>query len=118
MIRQTTLPFKLEMMRDMITPYAGLAVLGGFAAGLGLLKSIDRYLPKPGSGAGYHPSEDIFPLILMSMVAAGAWRTPARYDQIKDSESPYRWSGSPPQMPVGTGFGTGVSTVASPVLSR
>jgi hypothetical protein len=33
--------------------------------GLGLLKSVDRYLPTPGSGAGYHPSEYIFPLIVM-----------------------------------------------------
>ena len=65
MIRQTILPFKLEMTRNMITPHAGLALVGEFAVGLGLLKSIDRYLPKPGSGAGYKPSEYIFPLILM-----------------------------------------------------
>jgi len=65
MIRQTILPFKIEMTRDMITPHAGLALLGEFAVGLGVLKSIDRYLPKPGSGAGYTPSEYIFPLILM-----------------------------------------------------
>jgi hypothetical protein len=65
MIRQTILPFKVEMTRDLITPHAGLALLGEFAAGLGLLDSVDRYLPKPGSGAGYNPSEYIFPLILM-----------------------------------------------------
>jgi hypothetical protein len=65
MIRQTILPFKVEMTRDLITPHAGLALLGEFAVGLGLLKSVDRYLPTPGSGAGYHPSEYIFPLILM-----------------------------------------------------
>jgi hypothetical protein len=65
MIRQTTLPFKLEMARDMITPHAGLALLGEFAVGMRLLRSIDQYLPKPGSGAGYQPSEYIFPLILM-----------------------------------------------------
>ena len=65
MIRQTILPFKVEMTRDMITPHAGLALLGEFAVGLGLLQSIDKYLPKPGSGAGYNPSEYIFPLILM-----------------------------------------------------
>jgi hypothetical protein len=65
MIRQTILPFKLEMTRDIITPHAGLALLGEFAVGLGLLKSVDTYLPTPGSGAGYHPSEYIFPLILM-----------------------------------------------------
>jgi len=65
MIRQTILPFKLEMTRDMITPHAGLALLGEFAVGLGLFSSVDSSLPKPGSGAGYHPSEHVFPLILM-----------------------------------------------------
>ena len=65
MIRQTILPFKIEMTRDMITPHAGLALLGEFAVGLGLLQSVDTCLPTPGSGAGYHPSEYIFPLILM-----------------------------------------------------
>ena len=65
MIRQSILPFKLEMTRDMITAHAGLALVGEFAVGLGLLQSIDRYLPKPGSGAGYKPSEYIFPLLLM-----------------------------------------------------
>jgi hypothetical protein len=53
------------MTRDLITPHAGLALVGEFAAGLGVLQAIDRYLPKPGSGAGYKPSEYIFPLILM-----------------------------------------------------
>jgi len=65
MIRQTVLPFKVEMTRDLITPHAGLALLGEFAVGLGLLKSVDSYLPKPGSGAGYKASEYVFPLILM-----------------------------------------------------
>jgi hypothetical protein len=65
MIRQTILPFKVEMTRDLITPHAGLALLGEFTVGLGLLQSVNRCLPKPGSGAGYHPSEYIFPLILM-----------------------------------------------------
>ena len=53
------------MTRDLITPHAGLALLGEFAVGLGFLQSVDKYLPKPGSGAGYNPSEYIFPLILM-----------------------------------------------------
>jgi len=65
MIRQTILPFKVEMTRDLITPHAGLALLGEFAVGLEFLQSVNRYLPKPGSGAGYNPSEYIFPLILM-----------------------------------------------------
>jgi hypothetical protein len=65
MIRQTILPFKIDLTKDLITPHAGLALLGEFTVGLGLLKSVDRYLPTPGSGAGYHPSEYIFPLIVM-----------------------------------------------------
>jgi hypothetical protein len=65
MIQQTILPFKIEMTRDLITPHGGLALLGEFAVGLDLLQSIDNCLPTPGSGAGYHPSEYIFPLILM-----------------------------------------------------
>jgi len=64
MIRQRILPFKIEMTNDTITPHAGLALFGEFAVGLGLLDSADRYLPKPGSGAGYKASEYIFPLVL------------------------------------------------------
>jgi len=65
MIEQRVLPFKLETTRDMITPHAGLALLGEFAVGLGLNKALDRHLPGPGSGAGYSASEHVFPLVLM-----------------------------------------------------
>jgi hypothetical protein len=65
MIKQTVLPFKLETTRDMITAHAGLALMGEFAVGLGLKKAVDRYLPTPGSGAGYLASEYIFSLVLM-----------------------------------------------------
>ena len=97
MIRQTIVPFKLEMTSDlparasqwqagMITPHSGLALLGQFAAGLGFLKSEDRYLPTPGRGAGYRPSEYVFPLILMLNGAARAWVRLARYKQMRDCE--------------------------------
>jgi len=49
----------------MITPHAGLALLGEFAVGLGLNKALDRHIPGPGSGAGYLASEHVFPLVLM-----------------------------------------------------
>ena len=62
MIKQTVLPFKLEMTRDLITSHAGLALLGEFARGLGLNKAVDLYLPGPGSGSGYLASEHVFPL--------------------------------------------------------
>jgi hypothetical protein len=65
MIRQTVLPFKLEATKDTITPHAGLALVGEFAIGLGLLESVDRHLPKPGSAAGYEGREYVLPLILM-----------------------------------------------------
>jgi hypothetical protein len=83
MIRQTILPFKVEMTRDLITPHAGLALLGEFAVGLGFLKSVDKYLPKPGSGAGYNPSEYIFPLIL---ILNGGGRSLEDTRQIKADE--------------------------------
>ena len=39
MIKQTVLPFKLEKTRDLITAHAGLALLGEFAIGLGLMEA-------------------------------------------------------------------------------
>jgi hypothetical protein len=83
MIRQTVLPFKIEMTRDMITPHAGLALVGEFAVGLRLLQSVDKYLPKPGTGAGYRPSEYIFPLILM---LNGGGRSLEDTRQIRDDD--------------------------------
>jgi len=65
MIRQTVLPFKLEITRDTVTAHAGLVLLGEFCMALKLSELVDRYLPKPGSGAGYQPGEYIFPLVLM-----------------------------------------------------
>ena len=82
MIKQTVLPFKLEITKDLITPHAGLALMGEFAVGLGLNKDLDRYLPEPGSGAGYLASEHVFPLVLMLNGGAGAWRIPGRSRQI------------------------------------
>lgn len=83
------LAFKVEMTRDlparasqwptsMITPYAGLALLGEFAVGLGFLQSADRYLPKPGSAAGYNPSEYTFPLLLMLNGGGRSRKIPVR----------------------------------------
>jgi hypothetical protein len=65
MVNQTVLPFKLETTKDLITSHAGLALMGEFAVGFGLRKALDRYLPGPGSGAGYLASEHVFPLVLM-----------------------------------------------------
>jgi hypothetical protein len=65
MIKQTVLPFKLEKTNDLITSHAGLALFGEFAVGLGILEAVNRYLPGPGSGAGYKNSEYVFPLTMM-----------------------------------------------------
>jgi hypothetical protein len=65
MVKQTVLPFKLETTKDLITSHAGLALMGEFAIGFGLSHALDRYLPEPGSGAGYLASEHVFPLVLM-----------------------------------------------------
>ena len=65
MIRQTVLPFKLEITRDTMTSHAGLALIGEFCIGLNLPAVIDRCMPAPGSGAGYRASEYVFPLVLM-----------------------------------------------------
>jgi hypothetical protein len=65
MIRQSVLPFKLEVTEDTLTPQAGLALFGEFCVGIGLPDCVDKYLPKPGSGKGYQASEYVFPLVLM-----------------------------------------------------
>ena len=65
MIKHTVLPFKVETTNDTVTAHGGLALLGEFAIGVGMLEAVDRELPDPGSVAGYRPSEYIFPLVLM-----------------------------------------------------
>ncbi len=65
MMPQTVLPFKLEITRDTITAHAGLALLGEFAHALRMPVTLDRFLPGPGSGAGYDPSEFVMPLLMM-----------------------------------------------------
>ena len=74
MIKQTVLPFKVEATMEMITAHAGLALLGEFAAGLGLNKALNGCLPAPGSGVGYLASEHVFPLILMLNGGGVRWR--------------------------------------------
>jgi len=81
MINQTVLPFRLEVTKDLITPHAGLALLGEFIVGLGLQDALDRELPTPGSGAGYRASEHVLPLILM---LNGGGRSLEDLRQIRD----------------------------------
>lgn len=83
MIKQSVLPFKLEVTKDLITSHAGLALLGEFAVGLGLLEAVDRSLPAAGSGAGYCASEHVLPLILM---INGGGRSLEDLRQIRDDQ--------------------------------
>jgi len=65
MIKQTILPFKIEDTKDLITSQAGLALLGEFAVGLGLVQALDKDMPAPGSAVGYKAGEHVLPLVLM-----------------------------------------------------
>ena len=83
MINQTVLPFKLEQTKDLITAHAGLALLGEFTIGLGVLEALDKSLPAPGSGAGYRASEHALPLMLM---LNGGGRSLEDLRQIRDDQ--------------------------------
>jgi len=65
MLNQTILPFKLETTEDALTAHGGLALFGEFCAALKLGQEINRHLPAPGSGKGFHPGVYVQPLVLM-----------------------------------------------------
>jgi len=62
---QTVLPFKLDVTRDVLTAQGGLALFGEFCVAMKLREDVDRYLPSPGSGRGFHPGSYVQPLVLM-----------------------------------------------------
>ena len=65
MIRQTVLPFKLEMTSENLTAHGGLSLLSEFNEGLGLGHLVDSHLPGPGSNRGMCPSVFVDTLVLM-----------------------------------------------------
>jgi len=65
MMGQTVLPFKLDVTRDVLTAQGGLALFGEFCVAMKLREDVDRYLPSPGSGRGFHPGSYVQPLVLM-----------------------------------------------------
>ena len=65
MIQQTIFPFKLNVTREGLTAYGGLALMAEFNHGIGLRELTDRYLPKPRSNRGYNPSVFVDAIILM-----------------------------------------------------
>ena len=69
---QTVLPFKLAATGKSLTAHGGLALYGEYLRAMGVGELIDHELPRPGSAAGYGPSADVLPLVLM---LAGGGRT-------------------------------------------
>jgi hypothetical protein len=69
---QTVLPFKLAATDESLTAHSGLMLFGEYARAMGVDGLIDHELPGPGSAAGYSPSADVLPLVLM---LAGGGRT-------------------------------------------
>jgi hypothetical protein len=62
MIRQTVLPFKIEMTQEKVTARSGLALYGEFIKGIGLEELVERYMPGAGSGRGFKAISYIGPL--------------------------------------------------------
>jgi hypothetical protein len=83
MIQQTILPFKLKKTRETLTSHAGLILFGEFIHGLGLCNLVDKYLPKPGSNAGFKASTYVNPLLLM---LHGGGRSLEDIRELRDDE--------------------------------
>jgi len=65
MARQTDLPLKFISAKEAQASSAGLALLGKFCIGIGVLDWVDAYMPKSGKGTRFKASEYLFPLVLM-----------------------------------------------------
>lgn len=65
MTRQKDLPLKFKKAKEAQASSAGLALLGEFCVGLGVLDWVDAYMPKSGKGTRFKASEYLFPLVLM-----------------------------------------------------
>ncbi len=65
MIQQTIFPIKIEITREKLTAWGGLALMAEFNHGIGPWELTDRYLPEPGSNRGFKPSVLVDTLVLM-----------------------------------------------------
>ncbi len=65
MTRQTDFLLKCKSAKEAQASSAGLALLGEFCIGLGVLDWVDAYMPKSGKGSHFKTSEYVFPLVLM-----------------------------------------------------
>lgn len=65
MIKQTVLGFKTERTEERLTSHSGLVPYYEFMKAIGVPEAVNRHMPKPGSGNGYHAIEYIKPISLM-----------------------------------------------------
>jgi hypothetical protein len=65
MIEKTTLPFKLAITDETLTPFSGLALLGEFLRAMALDREVGGAFPAPGSARGYDAWDHVQPLLLM-----------------------------------------------------
>ena len=65
MIQETIFPFKIEVTKERLTAYGGLALMAEFNHGIGLRELTDRYLPVAGSNRGFDPSVMVDTVVLM-----------------------------------------------------
>ncbi len=70
MIKQTVLPFKLKRAREEITARSGLAIYDELMRAYKVAESVERHLPKPGSGAGIEAINYVRP-ISMTLYGGG-----------------------------------------------
>jgi len=64
-LHQSSLDFQLAETRETITSKSGLAVIQELALSLGVVKTIAKELPAPGSNRGFRPEEYVMPMVLM-----------------------------------------------------
>jgi len=64
-LHQSNLDFQLAETKETITSRSGLAVIQELALSLGVVETIARELPAPGSNRGFQPVEYVMPLVLM-----------------------------------------------------
>ncbi len=62
---QLVLPIKMERSSERLTSLGGLVVLEELARAVGVWKDVDRVLPGPKSGRGYHPRKFVQALVWM-----------------------------------------------------
>ncbi|MDW8136145.1 MAG: hypothetical protein RMI74_05065 [Thermodesulfobacterium sp.] len=65
MSKQTFLPFKLGLSKEVITPRSGLALFSEFFKAFGIKALVETLMPKPVSNRGYSPWQYIEPILLM-----------------------------------------------------